>query len=95
MILVSRESKIYFVKPGTPIGQNRGTNEGALANFFNSLITKKSGGATTPTSAGTPIAQRQGKLFIYLFPFFFSFLTTDSYMILEKKRGIKLLSILQ
>ncbi|CAF4153746.1 unnamed protein product, partial [Rotaria magnacalcarata] len=35
-----------------------GSNEGALANFFNSLINKKSAGAVTPTGVSTSVAQR-------------------------------------
>jgi len=33
-----------------------------LANFFNSLLTRKSGGPVTPTTAGSPVTQRQSKL---------------------------------
>ncbi|CAF1273083.1 unnamed protein product, partial [Adineta steineri] len=43
----------------TPGGANTAANEGALANFFNSLLTRKSGGAVTPTGGTTPGAQRQ------------------------------------
>jgi hypothetical protein len=59
--------KVYFVKNASPSDLNRPTNERALANFFNNLLTKKAGGAVTPTSAGTPTTQRQGKLFILSF----------------------------
>ncbi|CAF5089777.1 unnamed protein product, partial [Rotaria sp. Silwood1] len=38
---------------------NTTANEGALANFFNSLLTRKSGGAATPTSGSSPATQRQ------------------------------------
>ncbi|CAM2698002.1 unnamed protein product [Rotaria socialis] len=34
------------------------SNEGALANFFNSLINKKSAGAVTPTGVSASVAQR-------------------------------------
>jgi len=51
---------IYF-KGATPGGSNTAANEGALANFFNSLLTRKSGGSATPTAASSPINQRQSK----------------------------------
>ncbi len=66
--------RYYFVKNVTPGSANQAANEGALANFFNSLLTRKSGGAVTPTSTGTPVTQRQSKLFI------------DCQINLEKKR---------
>ncbi|CAF3627668.1 unnamed protein product [Rotaria sp. Silwood1] len=40
-------------------GTSAAANEGALANFFNSLLTRKSGGPVTPTNAGSPVTQRQ------------------------------------
>lgn len=47
-------------QPGTtPVGGSTAANEGALANFFNSLLTRKSGVPVTPTSTGTPTTQRQ------------------------------------
>jgi len=43
----------------TNVGGAATANEGALANFFNSLLTRKSGGPVTPTAATTPVTQRQ------------------------------------
>jgi len=43
----------------TPGGSSTAANEGALANFFNSLLTRKSGGPVTPTTANSPVNQRQ------------------------------------
>ncbi|CAF4111576.1 unnamed protein product, partial [Rotaria sp. Silwood2] len=43
----------------TSASGNTATNEGALANFFNSLLTRKSSGAATPTGGSTPATQRQ------------------------------------
>ncbi|CAF3667282.1 unnamed protein product [Adineta steineri] len=43
----------------TPGGTSTAANEGALANFFNSLLTRKSGGPVTPTTANSPATQRQ------------------------------------
>ncbi|CAF0841984.1 unnamed protein product [Rotaria sordida] len=40
-------------------GTSAAANEGALANFFNSLLTRKSGGPVTPTNASSPVTQRQ------------------------------------
>ena len=37
--------------PGKPLGAN--TSEGVLANFFNSLLSKKTGGAGPGASPGT------------------------------------------
>ena len=51
-----------LVKGSTPVGGSSAANEGALANFFNSLLTRKSGVPATPTTASTPVAQRQSKL---------------------------------
>jgi len=58
-----KNAKYIFVKNASPVGANTAANEGALANFFNSLLTRKSGGAVTPTGAGAPGTQRQSKLF--------------------------------
>ncbi len=54
---------IYFktVTPGG--GSSTAANEGALANFFNSLLTRKSGGPVTPTAGTSPVTPRQSKLF--------------------------------
>jgi hypothetical protein len=53
---------IHF-KSTTPGGSSTAANEGALANFFNSLLTRKSGGPATPTTANSPVTPRQSKLF--------------------------------
>lgn len=53
-------NNIYF-KNTTPGGSNTAANEGALANFFNSLLTRKSGGPATPTTGSSPTTQRQSK----------------------------------
>ncbi|CAF3890340.1 unnamed protein product, partial [Rotaria sordida] len=46
-------------QPNTTSGSaGTAANEGALANFFNSLLTRKSGGAVTPTGGNAPVTQR-------------------------------------
>ena len=47
----------------TPGGSSTAANEGALANFFNSLLTRKSGGPVTPTAGTSPVTPRQSKMF--------------------------------
>ncbi|CAF2093514.1 unnamed protein product [Rotaria magnacalcarata] len=49
------DTTIHILQSVTP---GAGSNEGALANFFNSLINKKSAGAVTPTGVSTSVAQR-------------------------------------
>lgn len=64
------ESNEIFFQSGGATGAGAATNEGALANFFNSLLTRKSGGAVTPTSTGaTSNVQRpsESKFFSFLF----------------------------
>ena len=51
------------LKGPTPTGGTTAANEGALANFFNSLLTRKSGGPGTPTASTPATGQRQSKMF--------------------------------
>ena len=78
-----RNEDFIYIKNVTPAGANAAANEGALANFFNSLLTRKSGGAVTPTAAGTPVTQRQSKSFGFSFP------TIDFPIIREKNKERK------
>ena len=60
--------RVCVLKSAAPAGAAAATNEGALANFFNSLLTRKSGGPTTPSAVGTPVGQKPSKSFCSFSP---------------------------